>query len=94
VQELAETRLMAQTETSPAGRRLVTAGDLDLVVPECPKGIGSVIGSPESSDLIAGVRAQPFPLYPDDRGYFLEVQRIGKDWLPHFRRKRRRFRQP
>jgi len=60
-----------------AGRRLITSGDLDLVIAECPKGIGSVIGSPQSPDLIAGVRVQPFPLYPDDRGYFLEVQRIG-----------------
>ena len=36
-----------------------------------------MIGSPESADLIAGVRVQPSPLCPDDRGYFLEVQRIG-----------------
>jgi dTDP-4-dehydrorhamnose 3,5-epimerase len=57
---------------------LISAGDLDLAIAECPKGIGSVIGTPESAELIAGVRVQPFPLYPDDRGYFLEVQRIGK----------------
>ena len=56
---------------------MVTSGDLDLVIAECPKGIGSVIGSPQSPDLIAGVRVQPYSLYPDDRGYFLEVQRIG-----------------
>src|ERR1039458_1464454 len=62
----------------PGGRRLISAGGLDLAIAECPKGIGSVIGSPESAELIAGVRVQPFPLYPDDRGYFLEVQRIGK----------------
>jgi len=58
-------------------RPLATLGDLQLAVAESPKGIGSVIGSPTSPDLIAGVRIQPFPLFPDDRGYFLEVQRIG-----------------
>jgi len=57
-------------------RPIATLGDLELAVPECPKGIGSVIGSPTSPDLIAGVRVQQFSLFPDDRGYFLEVQRI------------------
>ena len=60
-----------------ATRPLISSGDLDLAIVESPKGIGAVIGSPESKDLIAGVRVQPFSLYPDDRGYFLEVQRIG-----------------
>ena len=69
---------MAQPLSPAAGRRLISAGERDLAIAECPKGIGSVIGSPESAELIAGVRVQPFPLYPDDRGYFLEVQRIGK----------------
>jgi len=58
-------------------RQIAALGDMELAVPECPKGIGSVIGSPTSSDLISGVRIQPFSLFPDDRGYFLEVQRIG-----------------
>src|ERR1035438_4014244 len=60
-----------------AERRLISSGGLDLAIAACPKGIGAVIGSPQSPDLIAGVRVEPFPLYPDDRGYFLEVQRIG-----------------
>ena len=68
---------MPQPLTSTPVRRLISSGDLELAIAECPKGIGSVIGSPQSPDLIAGVRVQPFPLYPDDRGYFLEVQRVG-----------------
>src|SRR5258708_3321047 len=72
------TQLMPQPVSSTAtGRRLITSGELDLVIAECPKGIGSVISSSQSADLIAGVRVQPYSLYPDDRGYFLEVQRIG-----------------
>ncbi|MEO8368959.1 MAG: dTDP-4-dehydrorhamnose 3,5-epimerase family protein [Candidatus Solibacter sp.] len=67
-----------------ATRHIATLGDLELAVPECPKGIGSVIGSPTSPDLIAGVRIQPFPLFPDDRGYFLEVHRIGNGLAASF----------
>jgi len=63
--------------TLGAPRQIATLGDMELAVPECPKGIGSVIGSPTSPDLIAGVRVQHLSLFPDDRGYFLEVQRIG-----------------
>jgi dTDP-4-dehydrorhamnose 3,5-epimerase len=66
------------SEKAPAEKqRLNSSPGLNLSTPECPKGIGAVISSPESADLIAGVRVRPFPLYPDDRGYFLEVQRIG-----------------
>ena len=42
------------------------------------KGIGKVIIKPDSLDLIAGVRIQPYPVFPDDRGYFLEVFRLGE----------------
>jgi dTDP-4-dehydrorhamnose 3,5-epimerase len=65
------------TAAKVAGRRLVSSGDLELVVPECAKGVGAVIGAANSPDLIAGVRVQPFSIYPDDRGYFLEIQRLG-----------------
>ncbi|HXS96682.1 MAG TPA: dTDP-4-dehydrorhamnose 3,5-epimerase family protein [Candidatus Limnocylindrales bacterium] len=58
-------------------QRLASGGGLELAVPTCEKGIGSVIVNPASPDLIAGVRVQPLALYPDDRGYFLEVQRLG-----------------
>jgi dTDP-4-dehydrorhamnose 3,5-epimerase len=61
-----------------AARRIASAGGLELAYPECPKGIGAVIGRVDSPDLIDGVRLAPFAVYPDDRGYFLEVQRIGQ----------------
>jgi dTDP-4-dehydrorhamnose 3,5-epimerase len=41
------------------------------------RGIGSVIQSPTSADLIDGVIVTPVSLWPDDRGWFLEVTRIG-----------------
>ena len=49
-----------------------------LANPECEKGIGNVILTPDSKDLIAGVRVEPYPVWPDDRGYFLEIARMGK----------------
>jgi dTDP-4-dehydrorhamnose 3,5-epimerase len=61
-----------------AARRLASFEGLELAIPVCSKGIGALIGAPDSRDLIEGVRVQPFPIYPDDRGYFLEVQRIGR----------------
>jgi len=42
-----------------AGKRLVAAGDLALAIPDNPRGIGSVIVSPASTALIAGVRVEP-----------------------------------
>jgi len=51
---------------------------LELAFPECPQGIGSVIRTWDSPELIAGVRVQPYELWPDDRGYFLEVLRLGQ----------------
>lgn len=65
---------MASTADS---RILASHGDLVLGYPENSKGIGAVIGRADSPDLISGVRVHPYPVYPDDRGFFLEVQRMG-----------------
>lgn len=67
-----------------AVRRLASSEGLQLAIPVCSKGIGALIGKPDSPDLIEGVRVQPFPIYPDDRGYFLEVQRIGRGLAANF----------
>jgi len=65
-------------------KTLASAGDLVLALPRNEKGLGNVISSPESKGLIEGVRVQPFSVYPDDRGYFLEVHRMGKGPAAHF----------
>ncbi|SPE40837.1 dTDP-4-dehydrorhamnose 3,5-epimerase related [Candidatus Sulfopaludibacter sp. SbA3] len=76
---------MASQQTAiEAGARLKSSGDLELVLPMCSKGIGALIGKVDSPDLIAGVRVQPLAVFPDDRGYFLEVQRIGHGLAAHF----------
>ncbi len=40
-------------------------------------GIGDVVSHHRSERLIDGVRAEPVALWPDDRGCFLEVARLG-----------------
>src|SRR5580693_8294836 len=47
-----------------------------ISTPQCEPGIGKVIRTADSADLIEGVRVQPYDLWPDDRGYFLEVIRM------------------
>ena len=56
----------------------------DLAIPVCEPGIGKVILSPTSKDLIAGIQINPFSLWPDDRGYFLEVARLGQGLVADF----------
>jgi len=76
---------MAQEKLAPSPeRRLAAAGDLELVLPQCEKGLGKIITSLESPDLIAGVRLAALAVFPDDRGYFLEVQRFGRGLAAEF----------
>ena len=63
---------------------MAEAGLIAIATPKLEKGIGKVILTSESADLIAGVVVKPFPLWPDDRGYFLEVGRIGKGLIAAF----------
>ena len=67
-----------QPTPKKAPRRLASAGDLELAIPECSKGIGTLIGKPDSQGLIEGVKVEALAVHPDDRGYFLEVQRLGQ----------------
>ena len=50
----------------------------EIRVPQCEPGIGKVIGAPDSGELIEGVRVAPATLWSDDRGYFLEIVRLGR----------------
>lgn len=58
--------------------------DSALAIPQCEKGIGDVILAPDSPKLIEGVKVEAFPMWPDDRGYFLEVIRIGNGLAAHY----------
>lgn len=74
--------------TTPAivgsGTRIAHTDQLELALPENEKGLGKQIGDVDSPDLIEGVRLHPLQIHPDDRGYFLEVQRFGRGLAAHF----------
>jgi dTDP-4-dehydrorhamnose 3,5-epimerase len=62
------------------GRRLV-------IVPHPGPGIGDLITGSQSARLIPGVEAEPFVLWPDERGCFAELFRFGepgiaRDFIP------------
>jgi dTDP-4-dehydrorhamnose 3,5-epimerase len=57
---------------------------LKLKLPECKLGVGDLITSPQSAKLIHGVKGAPIPLWPDDRGYFMEVLRVGQGLSANF----------
>ncbi len=49
---------------------------IEITLPKNDKGLGKLIQSPASPDLIEGVRVHPLAVHPDDRGYFLEIARL------------------
>ena len=48
------------------------------------RSIGKIILKHDSGDLIEGVGVKPFPVWPDDRGYFAEIIRIGQGMAGDF----------
>jgi len=60
------------------------SGQTVISLPQCEHGIGDVILAVDSPKLIAGVKIAPVAVWPDDRGYFLEVQRAGQGLNGHF----------
>ncbi len=76
--------MSSESATELARVHIAVNEGLELVFPSCEKGIGKVIQSPDSPDLIAGVRIRPNPIFPDDRGYFLEVMRSGRELVADF----------
>ncbi len=62
----------------------VLQSGIEIDVPTCEPGIGKVILSPASPDLIDGIQIRPYSLWPDDRGYFLEIARLGQGLVGEF----------
>ena len=52
---------------------------IDLaILPRAEKTLGKIISKPDSPDLIEGVQIETLSVHPDDRGFFMEVGRLGK----------------
>jgi dTDP-4-dehydrorhamnose 3,5-epimerase len=63
---------------------LLVSDPIRLSIPSCEAGIGTVISAAAASTLIEGVVIEPLAIWPDDRGYFFEVARIGQGLVAPF----------
>jgi dTDP-4-dehydrorhamnose 3,5-epimerase len=61
-----------------------TSPIVSIETPHCEPGIGRILRTTDSHDCIDGVRIKPFDLWPDDRGYFLEVTRLQQGLAADF----------
>ena len=62
----------------------VLGSGVEIAIPTCEAGIGKVILSPNAPDLITDIQIKPFTVWPDDRGYFLEVARLEQGLVSEF----------
>jgi dTDP-4-dehydrorhamnose 3,5-epimerase len=71
---------VATTQATQSGIiSLGTRNGIEMAILRRPeKSLGKVISKPESPDLIEGVKIEPLQVYPDDRGFFTELARLGK----------------
>ena len=71
----AETTAAQAPEIVPLGTR---NGIEMAIARRSEKTLGKIIARADSPDLIDGVRIEPLRVYPDDRGFFTELARLGK----------------
>jgi len=58
---------------------LGTKNGIELaILPRLEKTLGKIIATSDSPDLIDGVRIERLKIHPDDRGFFMELARLGK----------------
>src|SRR5258707_14760364 len=77
--------MTAQTQQAPTREAIFRLGERNgvelAVMPRVEKSAGDVILAPDSLALIDGGRIEPLRIYPDDRGYFTELARLGSAGL-------------
>jgi dTDP-4-dehydrorhamnose 3,5-epimerase len=61
-----------------------SSSNVSIETPHCEPGIGRILRTPESSEKIEGVQIRPVEVWPDDRGYFLEVARLQQGLAAEF----------
>jgi len=77
---------MTRAEVTPSNESLLIGEGNDLrlaLLKRSARNIGDVILSPDSPNLIGGVSVEVGAIYPDDRGYFTELFRVGASALTH-----------
>jgi len=71
---------MGSTEVATSNERLLIGEGNGLhlaLLKRSARDIGDVILAPDSANLITGVAVELGAIYPDDRGYFTELFRVG-----------------
>src|SRR5258706_2766799 len=73
------TEVLTSQQTRSDIVSLGTRNGIELaILRRTEKTLGKIISRPNSPELIAGVQIEPLQVYPDDRGYFTELARLGK----------------
>jgi len=73
------TEVLASQQTRPDIVSLGTRNGIELaILRRTEKTLGKIVARPNSPELIDGVQIEPLQVYPDDRGYFTELARLGK----------------
>jgi len=73
------TEVLASQQTRSDIVPLGTRNGIELaILRRTEKTLGKIIARPNSPELIDGVQIEPLQVYPDDRGYFTELARLGK----------------
>src|SRR5256885_13161727 len=71
---------------------LGTRNGIELaILKRTEKSLGKIIAKPDSTDLIEGIRIEPLQIYPDDRGFFTEIARLGRGLATDIDRKSTRL---
>lgn len=70
------------TLEKPVAENVVPLGSRNgmelAILSRAEKTLGKVIFKHDSPDLIQGVQIEPLQVHPDDRGFFMELGRLGK----------------
>ncbi len=73
------TEVLASHQTRSEIVPLGTRNGIELaILCRTEKTLGKVIARSNSPELIDGVQIEPLQVYPDDRGFFTELARLGK----------------
>ena len=74
--------MAAEVLVTPGTEKIVPLGTKNgiemAILSRAEKTLGKIIFKPDSADLIDGVKIEPLQVHPDDRGFFMEVGRLGK----------------
>ena len=74
--------MAAEVLATPRTEGIVSLGTKNgiemAILSRSEKTLGKTILKPDSADLIDGVRIEALQVHPDDRGFFMEVGRLGK----------------